>query len=83
MNEFVEDAYDGGLPRNQIREILEGVIPEDAAWAPNAEAMLDLAMANLVAQAEEPQEPGARGRLGPSRPGGSPLSPAPWTALPS
>jgi hypothetical protein len=56
MNEFVEGAYAGGLPRNQIRELASGVIPEDADWAPNAEAMLDLAMANLGGLTGSPQE---------------------------
>jgi hypothetical protein len=62
MNEFVKGAYGGGLPRNEIRELVVGVIPEDAAWAPNAEAMLDLAMANLVAETGSPQEPGGPGQ---------------------
>lgn len=58
INEFVLGAYDGGMPRNQIRELVSGVIPDSAAWAPNADAMLDLAMANLVAQTSPSREAG-------------------------
>ena len=66
-----------GLPRNQIREIVAGVIPEGAAWAPDAEVMLDLAMANLAAQTGGPQERTDRSESIPDRPQErSTLSPA-------
>lgn len=61
MNELVVSAYGGGLPRNEIRDLVAGVIPEDAEWFPNSEAMLEMAMANLAAETG-----GAQTTVGPS-----------------
>jgi uncharacterized RDD family membrane protein YckC len=69
ITEVVADAYAAGLPRNEIRTIIADVIPEDADWAPEAGGMLDLAMANLVAQTGGPQGAGVEEESAGAEPG--------------
>ncbi len=56
MNVFVLSGLDAGLARSQIRDLLGGLIPEDAIWAPDAEDMMDEAMGNLAPPEGQPAE---------------------------
>jgi hypothetical protein len=47
-NQVAQNAYELGLPRNEIRALLEGLIPEDKEWAQEAEGIIDRAMGSLV-----------------------------------
>jgi len=48
MNDFVLSVFEAGLARSQIRDLLGGLIPEDAIWAPDAQDMMNEAMGNLA-----------------------------------
>ena len=47
MNDFVQGASAGGLPRSQIRDLLGDILPADAPWITDAPNMVDAAMARL------------------------------------
>jgi hypothetical protein len=57
MTDFARGAFDAGLPRSQIRDLLGELLPEDAPWASDAEEMVDEAMRSLAAPAVEGDEP--------------------------
>jgi len=68
LDDLVRGAFDAGVSRSQIPEILQGMVPEGAAWAADSEAMIQEAIRNLPpAQAEpaadqapvEEREPGS------------------------
>jgi len=55
MNEFARGASDAGLSRGQVRDLLDGLIPEEASWAPDAQDMVDEAVGFLAIAEGEPQ----------------------------
>jgi hypothetical protein len=57
MTDFARGAFNAGLPRSQIRDLLGELLPEDAPWASDAEEMVDEAMRSLAAPAVEGDEP--------------------------
>ena len=56
MKEFALAASDAGLARSEVRGLLGGLIPEDAAWAPDTEDMVEEAMGLLAAAEANAQE---------------------------
>ncbi len=72
-NRLALNALELGLPRRDIRSSIEGLIPSDAPWAGDAEAIVDQAMASLPeARAGSPGGPekeGAGGAEGAPEPG--------------
>ena len=50
-----------GFSRQETRELLEDAIPEDAAWAEEADEMVDEAMTVAYGEAEPPEPPGGAG----------------------
>ena len=58
MNELVSGAFDTGLSRSQIRELLAGLLPENAPWFSAADEMVDEAIRALsLGQAGGPEDP--------------------------
>lgn len=53
IDRFVQGSHGAGIPRSQIRELVRGIIPEDAGWASDAGEMVDRAMATLPSSAQE------------------------------
>ncbi|MBT8397012.1 MAG: RDD family protein [Gemmatimonadetes bacterium] len=47
LNEFVGDAYDAGLDRGEIRDVLIELLPQDAPWSSAAQEMVEMAIDNL------------------------------------
>ncbi len=58
MNELVSAAFDAGLSRSQIRDLLAGLLPEDAPWISAADDMVAEAILALsLGQAGAPEDP--------------------------
>lgn len=58
MNELVSGAFDTGLSRSQIRELLAGLLPENAPWFSAADEMVAEAIRTLsLGQAGAPEDP--------------------------
>jgi hypothetical protein len=47
-NQVAQNAYELGRPRNEIRSLLEGLIPEDKEWARDAEDIISGAIESLA-----------------------------------
>lgn len=47
-NQVAQNAHQLGLPRAEIRSLLEGLIPEETGWAQEAESIIDRAMETLA-----------------------------------
>ncbi|MFH1766058.1 MAG: RDD family protein [Gemmatimonadota bacterium] len=76
MDDFVLGAFDAGLPRNQIRELLRGIVPDGATWAPDADGMVDEAIRALsLGELEDREDPGVEVQAGAGEPLAA-LSPA-------
>jgi hypothetical protein len=57
LNQIVGNAYDGGLNRSEIREMITGLLPQDVPWSASAQEMVDEAVENLMApQGGGPEE---------------------------
>lgn len=56
VNRFVQGSHRAGIPQTQIRELVRGIIPEDAGWASSADEIVDRAMATLSGSAQEAPE---------------------------
>ena len=52
MNELVGDAYDAGLSRSEVREVVMGLLPDDAPWYSFGDEMVNAAIENLSAPQE-------------------------------
>jgi hypothetical protein len=53
MTALVRDALSAGLDRNQARDLLEGVLPDNTTWADEAEGLVGAVLAGLaIDQAE-------------------------------
>jgi hypothetical protein len=78
MNDIALSGFNAGLPRSQVRDLLGGLIPEEATWAPDAEDMVDEAIGTLRIAGAEPGEDPALGSEEEADPEGPPvaLSPA-------
>jgi hypothetical protein len=69
MDVFVQGAFDSGLSRGQIRDLLGSFIPEDATWAPDFDDMVDQAMGTLaVSEALADENPPVEGGADPEEP---------------
>jgi hypothetical protein len=53
MSQIARSSYEAGLERNEIRELIGGLLPQDTEWADQTVEMLDEAMGLLPA--EDPQ----------------------------
>lgn len=58
LNDIVGNAYDAGMRRSEIRDLVVGLLPEDASWASSAQEMVETAIENLSAPQED--DPGER-----------------------
>lgn len=60
MNDLARGAFDADLPRSEIRDLLGGIVPKEAPWAPQAESMVNDAIGNLGGgEAETGEDPAA------------------------
>lgn len=51
LTSTAQAAYDTGMPRNQVRALLEDLLPEDVAWADDADGLIDAAVDALQVSA--------------------------------
>ncbi len=53
LNDIVGNAYDAGMKRSEIREMMVGLLPEDVSWASSGPEMVDAAVENLSSSQED------------------------------
>jgi hypothetical protein len=72
MNSLAVGAFDAGVPRRQIRDLLQGLVPDGATWAMNAGGMIEEAIGTLgVPEAEAEAGPPPEAQAEPNVAGSS------------